>query len=241
VLALLFGWLLFTLVGALTYMKQPAFASQAQSLEIGILWGEAGRPWMKIETWYNVIIKRPAPLELITDRDVKIVPLKETGLSVRLEPERQRIRFLPEDIAPWEQKGLLLEEVRPQLVRVRARSADVRTPQFQVYNESSWPLRDVALRVDGIYYRVGDLPPGSAREMSVGGTGNRAWPSLLSETARFEDRLKAKLYKAVEREIGAESEDPILLAWIPQESLERAPGEHRLTWKLLVIRIPEGG
>lgn len=241
VLALLLGWVALTLVGSLVYLKQPAFASGAQSLEVGVLWGEAGRPWMEIETWYNVIVKRPIPLELQADEDARIISLGETGLSVRLEPERQEIRFLPEEVTPWEQEALFVEEVRPPLVRVRVRSTGVRTPQFQVYNESSWPLRDVALRVDGIYYRVGDLPPGSARDVSLGGTGNRAWPSLLSETARFEDRLKAKLYEAVEREIGAESEDPILLAWISQESLERASGEHRLTWKLLVIRIPKGG
>ncbi len=241
VLVLLLGWVLLTLAGALTYMKQPAFASQAQSLEIGILWGEADSPWMKIQSWYNVIIKRPTSLELTSDRDAKVVPLEGTGLSLRSEPDRQRIRFLPREAAPWEQRGLFLEEIRPRLVRVRIHAADVRTPQFQVYNESSWPLLDVVLRKGEIYYGVGDLPPGAAREASAGGTGNRAWPSLLLETARFEDRLKVSLFREIEREIGAESEDWILLAWIPQESLERAPGEHRLIWKLLVIRIPEGG
>ncbi len=238
VLLLLLSWALLSSGILVGYLEKPELTSRLQSLEVGLIWGTDQTPWALSQSWYSVIAKRRMTPTWTVGRDALLLPLEEASVTLVMQRTRAQMAFWPLPLSAYQPEHLYMEELVSLPVQIEMDEAQgVRAPLVRVYNQSPWTLEEAVLLRRGIYYALGDLPAGAAREVFLGDRGSGSWPVEMGRTpmTNLEGQAKQKLYAQAQAEL--EGRDPpwALLAWAKQESLERQPSEHRWTLKLLVI------
>jgi hypothetical protein len=252
VLIITAAWLGLFTGTSFAYLKRPEFGSRVQALEIGLIWRSAQGipctsdgaddlqpPCALIQSWYSALAKRTLPFELAAGPDTLLLPLEGTSFTLQLEPDHLRLRFLPAPLEAGSVNHLYLEDVVPLPIEAEVEEGQgaFRGPLVRVYNGSSWPLRGVVFWREGIYYPLGDLAAGSARETAISGLGAGAW--LRADGWDFEDRVRWSLFKAAQAELEYLKPDWTLFAWVEGTSLAGHPAEDRWTIKLLILVGPE--
>ncbi len=244
VFVLLVSWIGLFAGLTLSYLQKPEFTRPAQSLEVSLIRGDTRIPWAWMQSWYSVFPKRTLSLELPLERPALVLPQEETSLTVGLQPERLQLEFSPTPLEAWKPQYLYLEDMLPLQIQLEVdeKPGDVRTPAVRVYNASNWALRDAVLVQRGIFYLVGDLPPGKAKEVALGDGGASSWPSAGDRRGGsfdFEGRVKERLYSMIQPEIQAQLKrgdgNSVLLAWASEEGFPVQPHENRWILKLLLI------
>lgn len=248
VLLALGGWIgLFTAV-TFAYVGQPAFTGQAPSLETGFIWGSDRMHLAHTESWYSVIAKRPLDLAWDLNYEVLAYPQGGTDMALRSEPKRSSLGFPERRVAAYAIKDFSIEAVVPLGIRVEVESEAVRKGEGRIYNESRLYLHEAAFMAgdttlrdggerDEIYYPLGDLPPGSAREVGFDEMGATAWPGARPGhgPANFEDHAKHVLYQAAKEALERRRPAWALLAWVQDGGFPPHPHESRRVLKLLVV------
>jgi hypothetical protein len=230
------------------YHQQPAFTSRVQSLEIGIVYGQSQTPWLWAQTWYSVFPKRSLSLQLPLERDALVEPQEQTSLTLQLRTDHLRLGFSPALLPAWEPKHFYSENFLPLRIHwtIDPHPTSVRGPLVRVYNEGPWLLEDAVLFQEGIFYPLGDLPAGKARELSLSEVGSSSWlsPSVRpEELLSFEGKVKQRLYAQLQATVEQQG-SPIqsaLFAWLKESSFAVQPNEYRWTLKLLMIESPKEG
>ncbi|OGF53222.1 MAG: hypothetical protein A2Z21_09620 [Candidatus Fraserbacteria bacterium RBG_16_55_9] len=238
------GWIgLFTGL-TLGYLQKPEFTSRAQSLEIGFIRGSDQTPWAWVQSWYGLFPKRGVSLELPIESDALVQPQDETSLKLDAQPDHLQIGFSPAPLVAWKPQYLYAEELIPLPVQLQVdeSSKDVRSPVVRVYNTSQWTLKDAVVLQRGIYYSLGDLPPGKAREVALNEVGANSWSSAVDRASPgFAGRARQQLYSTAEVELQRNASNCILLAWVMEGSLATQPDENRWNLKLLFIESVKRG
>jgi len=232
VLIIVSAWLGLFSAGFFAYLKRPEFSSRVQALEIGIIWGMAGGDAL-LQGWYSALAKQAGSLELAFGPDTLLLPLGGTSYRLRQGSE-QVLRFLP-GMEAGSTGHLYFEEVLPLQVTVELGEGRL----IRVRNGSSWPLRDVVFWREGIYYPLGDLAGGGAREEVISGLGANSW--LKADGWGFEQQVKWSIFKAAQAELERLKPKWMLLGWMERPSLKLHPAEDRWIVKLLVLMGAEGG
>lgn len=240
------GWIGLFSGLTLVYVQKPEFTRRAQSLEVGWILGSDRTPWAWMRSWYGVFPKRELSFEWSMERDALVLPQESTSLALHEQPDRLGIGISPTPLQAWKPQYLYAEELVPLEIQLEADESpkDVRNPVVRVYNASRWTLSDATLLQKGIYYSLGDLSPGKAREVALTGMGANSWLNAVegaSGQLGFEGRAKQQLYSSVRGELRHKEENYVLLAWIKEERPAPQPYENRWTLKLLLIESAKRG
>lgn len=250
VFVLLVGWIALFAGLTLSYLQKPQYTRPAQSLEVSLIRGDTHIPWAWMQSWYSVFPKRTLSLELPIERHALVLPQEETSLTVGLQLEQLQLAFSHSPLEAWKPRYLYLEEMLPLQIQweVDEKPVDVRIPLVRVYNASNWALWDAVFVRRGIFYLVGDLLPGKAKEVALGDGGASSWPSAgdrKGEVFDFAGRVKERLYSMIQPEIQAQLKrgdgNGILLAWASEGSFPVQPHENRWILKLLLIAATDEG
>jgi hypothetical protein len=225
------GWILVDL-------QPQEFTRRAQSLEIGFIRGSDQSPWAFFQGWYGMFPKREVALELPLSRDSLVLPQEQSDLVLQLQADRTQVRFSSMPLLAWRPQYLYVEELVPLQIQIQVDEdlPGVRTPVVRVYNASRWWLKDAVLVQNGIYYPLGDVPPGRAREVALDDRGAASWLTARgSPPDGWEERVKRRLHSELQSRVAQRAAPHVLLAWVSEAGWPAHPQENRSTLKLLYI------